>query len=418
MAAAAADDRAAVVKDYRAHVNRGLARLAQLMSSPLEVRSSGCLVHDAAGQAYLDCGGYGVFILGHCHPAVVDAATDQIRRHPIATRLFLSPELAAAARALATVAPGDLEYVYFACSGAEATETGLKLARLSGARRVVAMHSGFHGKTMGALSVTGRQLFRDPFGPLVPGVEFVPFGDVEALQRVLAEGERCCVVLEPVQAEGGVNIPPPGYLRAVEEVCRSHGAFLVVDEIQTGLGRLGAWWGVDRESVVPDVLLTGKALGGGVLPVSAVVATADAFRELNRDPYLHTSTFGGSPVAAATARATIETIHREAIVERARDLGSRLLTALEAALRPWRPEVVADVRGVGLLIGVEFAAEHLAGEFVLEMIAHRVLVSHSLNANRVVRFTPPALLSDAHMTQVVDAAAVSVRTVADRYSAV
>ncbi len=397
-------------------MNRGLARLAQLMSSPLEVRSSGCHVYDAEGRAYLDCGGYGVFILGHCHPAVVQAATRQLSTHPVATRLFLSPELAAAAEAVAAVAPAGLEYVWFGNSGAEATEAGIKLARLNGARTLVAMQSGFHGKTLGALSVTGRPLFRDPFEPLLPSVRFVPFGDVAALAVVLDGTDKACVVLEPVQAEGGVNIPPPGYLKAVEQACRSHGAFLVLDEIQTGLGRLGHWWGADREDVVPDVLLTGKALGGGVLPVSAVVASPEAFAEFNRDPYLHTSTFGGSPLAAATARATIETIHREGIVEKSRDLGARLLRRLGAAVEHWRPDVVADVRGEGLLIGLEFAAEHLAGEFVLEMINRRVLVSHSLNANRVVRFTPPALLTDDHVDQVSDATAAGVRSVAERYS--
>lgn len=404
-----------MVKNYRAHVNRGLARLGQLMASPLEVRSAGCHVHDADGTAYLDCGGYGVFILGHCHPAVVAAATRQLSTHPVATRLFLSPELAAAAETVAAVAPRGLEYVWFANSGTEATEAALEMARLGGARTLVAMQSGFHGKTFGSLSVTGRATFRDPFQPLLPSVEFVPFGDLAALGTVLAGAERCCVILEPVQAEGGVNVPAAGYLKAVEELCRRHGAFLVLDEIQTGLGRLGAWWGADRESVVPDVLLSGKALGGGLLPVSAVIASGEAFAELNRDPYLHTSTFGGSPLAAATARATVETIRAEGIVERAGRVGADLQEALRIAIEPFRPGLVTDLRGVGLLIGVEFAAEHLAGEFVLEMIGQRVLVSHSLNANRVVRFTPPALLTDPHVEQIAEAVAASLSAVAVRY---
>ncbi len=408
-------DRAAVLTVYKRHVNRGLARLGHLMGSPVEVRSEGCFVYDGEGTAYLDCGGYGVFILGHCHPAVVAAATRQLQVHPVATRLFLNPGLAAAAEALAGVTPQGLEYVYFASSGAEAVETGIKLARLSGARKLVAMRSGFHGKTLGALSVTGRPLFQEPFEPLLPDVEFVDFGDAAALGAVLSASERCCVILEPVQAEGGVNIPPPGYLAAVERLCRDHGAFLVLDEIQTGLGRLGAWWGADREGVVPDVLLAGKALGGGVLPVSAAIASPDAFRELNRDPYLHTSTFGGSPLAAATAAATIDTMRREGIVERAHEIGARLLEELVRALGAWRPGLLRDIRGEGLLIGLEFEADHLAGEFVLELLARRVIVSHSLNATRVVRFTPPAILTEAHVEQVVEAAAASARAVADRY---
>jgi putrescine aminotransferase len=408
-------DRAAVVKSYRRHVNRGLARLGQLMGSPLEVRSEGCLVYDADGTAYLDCGGYGVFILGHCHPAVVAAVARQLRQHPVATRLFLNPHLAAAAEALARVTPEGLEYVYFAGSGAEAAETGIKLARLSGARKLVAMESGFHGKTLGALSVTGRPLFQDPFRPLLPEVEFVPFGDAHALGAVLTASANCCVIMEPVQAEGGVNIPPPGYLTEVQRLCRANGAFLVLDEIQTGLGRLGAWWAAQREGIVPDVLLAGKALGGGVLPVSAAIASAEAFREFNRDPFLHTSTFGGSPLAAATAAATIDVIERESIVERARELGVRLLSALTSALAQWRPGLLRDIRGDGLLIGLEFEADHLAGEFVLELLSRRVIVSHSLNATRVVRFTPPAILADADVDHIAEAAAESARSVADRY---
>jgi putrescine aminotransferase len=408
-------DRAAVVNSYRRHVNRGLARLGQLMGSPLEVRSEGCHVYDSDGTAYLDCGGYGVFILGHCHPEVVAAATRQLQQHPVATRLFLNPQLAAAAEALARVTPEGLEYVYFASSGAEAVETGIKLARLGGARKLVAMESGFHGKTLGALSVTGRPMFRDPFQPLLPEVAFVPFGDIQALESVLAVSKNSCVIMEPVQAEGGVNIPPPGYLTEVQRLCRANGAFLILDEIQTGLGRLGAWWGAQREGVVPDVLLAGKALGGGVLPVSAAIATPEAFRELNRDPYLHTSTFGGSPLAAATAAATIGVMEREAIPERARELGARLLSALTSALAQWRPGLLRDIRGLGLLIGLEFAADHLAGEFMLEMLSRRVIVSHSLNATRVVRFTPPALLADADVDHVAEAATESAQSVADRY---
>src|SRR5262245_53196599 len=273
---------------YRDHVNGGLARLLALMGAPVEVHSDGALVFGDDGAYYLDAGGFGVFLLGHCHPAVVAAVARQLHKHPLSTRVLLNGQLAAASKLLAEAAPGDLTYVVFTNSGAEAVEAGLKLARLNGSRRIVAMEGGFHGKTMGALSATGREAYRLPFFPLLPDVEHVPFGDVDALERALAaDPGSACVILEPVQAEGGVVLPPPGYLRQVSELCRAGGAFLIVDEIQSGLGRLGRWWGISGEGMEPDAMLVGKTLSGGAVPIGAAVATPRAFAPLAKDPLLH-----------------------------------------------------------------------------------------------------------------------------------
>jgi putrescine aminotransferase len=401
---------------YRRHVNRGLARLAGMAALPVETWSSGSLVYDDADRPYLDCGGFGVFLVGHCHPTIVEAACEQLRRHPLSTRTMLNAELARGAEALARVAPEGLDYVFFANSGAEAVEGGLKLARLAGKRRLLSMWGGFHGKTLGALSVTGRSFFQDPFRPLLPDVEMLPYGDLGALERSLS-GDAC-VILEPVQAEGGVVIPPPGYLAGVEQLCREQGAMLILDEVQTGLGRLGTWWGADREGIVPDVLLVGKGLSGGVVPVSAVVATESAFVELNRDPFLHTSTFGGSPLACVVARAAVEVIEREGLVERAAEAGERIMASIVPILERAGKDVVADVRGVGLLIGIEFADEALTGEFLFEMLERRVLVSNSLNSNRVLRLTPPAVISESELEWLVSAVQESAEAVAGRINQV
>ena len=233
-------DRDRVLDRYTKHVNSSLASLARLVAAPVEVAAAGSKVRGSDGQTYLDCGGFGVFLLGHCHPAVVAAVREQLGRNPLATRLFLNPELAQAAADLAGVSPAGLDYVFLTNSGAEAAELGLKLARLAGKPHVIAMHGGFHGKTLGALSVTGRAEYRDPFGPLLPMVDFVPFGDLAALQAALTA--RSVVLLEPVQAEAGVRLPPAGYLRQVRQACTEAGAVMILDEIQSGLGRLGAWW--------------------------------------------------------------------------------------------------------------------------------------------------------------------------------
>jgi putrescine aminotransferase len=378
----------------------------------VEARSAGALVYDDVDRAFLDCGGFGVFLVGHCHPAIVGAAREQLERHPLATRTLLSAELARAAEALARVAPKGLDYVFFANSGAEAVEAGLKLARLNGKRRLLSMRDGFHGKTMGALSVTGRPFFQDPFRPLLPDVTMLAYGDLDALDGALSSDS--CVIVEPIQAEGGVIVPPAGFLAGVQELCRGHGAMLILDEVQTGMGRLGAWWGADREGVVPDVLLVGKGLSGGVVPVSAMVASEAAFSELNRDPFLHTSTFGGSPLACAVAKASIEVIEREGLVARAAELGGRIMSSIEPILAATGEDVVADVRGVGLLIGIEFADEGLTGEFLFELLERRVLVSNSLNSNRVLRLTPPAVMSDSELDWLVSAVEESADAVAQR----
>ena len=400
-----------ILAGIRRHVSKGRASIAELSGGHIEVASHGSRVVDRDGREFLSCGGYGVFILGHCHPRVIGAVEQQLRRHPLATRMLAEPRLAAAAEHLAAVAPGGLEYVHFVNSGAEATEAAIKIARTNGKRRLVTTTNGFHGKTMGALSVTAQSLYQEPFAPLLPEVVEVPFGDAGALERVLASGDDHVVILEPVQAEGGVVFPPDGYLRAVQAMCRRHGALLVLDEIQTGLGRLGAWWGADREGIAPDVLLVGKGLSGGAVPVAAAVATPAAYAALSRDPFLHTSTFAGSPLAMAAADAALTVMEEEDIVERAARLGHRLLAAIRElpSLAPGGP--VTEIRGRGLLIGIEFASPGLAAEFVLELLARRVIVNHSLNSQNVVRLTPPAVMQDTDVAWLLESLEDSGETV-------
>jgi putrescine aminotransferase len=409
-------DRDAVLAGYRRHVNSGMARVFELTSSPLEVRSEGSLVHDERGAAYLDCGGYCVFLLGHRHPRVVAAVAAALGRHPLSTRLLVEPTLVAAAEALAAAAPPGLEYVWFGSSGAEVVDAAIKLCRLNGCADLVAAVDAFHGKTIGALSISGRRRYRDPFEPLLGGVSHVPFGDAAAMEeRLAAIPGRAAVFLEPVQSEAGVRLPPDGYLAAVRTLCDRHGSLLVVDEISTGLGRLGTWWGVDRDGVAPDVLLAGKALGGGVVPVSAMVASPEVFGPLNRDPLLHTSTFGGSPLAASAVVAALAAIRDLDVVATAGCLGARLLQAVGDVVARHAPWFVAGVRGRGLLIAVECAEEHHAAELMLELLRRRVLTSHSLNAHQVLRLTPPATLTEAEVRWLLGSLEEAVVAVADRY---
>jgi putrescine aminotransferase len=390
-----ADVTAVTLGRYRAHVNRGLAALAETLFPIVEVRSQGSYVFDSGGRRYLDLGGFGVFLLGHRHPRIVEAVKRQLDAHPLGTRLLVNPTLGRAAEALAGVSPPGLEYAYLTTSGTEAVETALKLARLNGKRSVIAAVGGFHGKTLGSLSASGREVYRSPFEPLLPRVTHVPFGEIASIERQIeAEGDRACVLLEPVQGEGGVVLAPEGYLKAVESCCHRHGAMLILDEVLTGLGRIGSWWGAGAAGVEPDIVTAGKALGGGVMPVGAVLATPAAFEPLNRDPFLHSSTFGGSPLAAAAVEATVETVLREEVVERVGSLAPLVESAIRAALEPTGARLVEEIRCAGLLIGIECREPGLAGELIYELVREGIIASASLNASDVVRLTPPVTLAD------------------------
>ena len=402
---------------YRRHVNKSSAALVELLGAPLPERAEGNHLYDADGVRYLDCAGFGVNLIGHRHPVVIDAVTRQLNAAPLVSKPLISRVTAEAAAALAGVAPAGLDHVYFTNSGAEAVEVALKLARLQGRTRVIAMRDGFHGKTFGALSVTGRPAYRTPFEPLLPGVEFAAFGELDDLERRLAvDGERTCVLLEPILGEGGVRVPPAGWLAAVRELCTRTGALLVLDEIQTGLGRVGAWWAADTEGVVPDMLLSGKILSGGVVPVGAVLATDDVFRPLDDDPMLQSSTFAGSPLAAAAVTATLSVLRDEHLIQRSAELGDRLLRVTRHILAEHCPGLVADVRGRGLLIGMDFTASDLAVEFLMELIARRVVPSYSLNTYHVLRLTPPATLTEPDIAELEQALTGAAREVGVRHS--
>ncbi|MEV0679096.1 aspartate aminotransferase family protein [Actinosynnema sp. NPDC050436] len=405
------------VEIYRRHLSSGRALISEFTGGHVESTATGARVRTQQDE-FLDCGGYGVFILGHRHPRVTAAVVEQIHRNPMSTRLLLEPTAAVAAEALVEVAPPGLQRVHFVNSGAEAVEAAIKFARAAGRTRLISAIGGYHGKTTGALSLTARPVYQDRFRPLLPDVAHVPYGDIAALAEALAAGGPACVVVEPVQGEGGVVIPPQGYLLAVERLCREHGALFVLDEIQTGLGRLGHWWGADREGTTPDVLLVGKNLSGGVIPVAAVLATDEVYEPFSQDPLLHTSTFAASPVAMVAASTSIAVLRDEDLVTRAGQLGAVIVDRLREVFDQHAPHLPTEVRGAGLLIGVEPPTPHVAGDLVLELYNRRVLVNHSLNAGGVLRLTPPAVLTDADLEWLFTAFADAVRVVAARHAPV
>ncbi|MFF7942657.1 aspartate aminotransferase family protein [Nocardia gamkensis] len=382
-----------VLEQTRQHLGRARAQLGSLLGGMVEHRSEGARLWTTDGREFLNCGGYGVFLLGARHPRVVDAVAEQLGRHPVGTRGLLESAAAGAAAALAEVAPAGLTKVYFAGAGTEATEAALKMAAIQGRTRLIGAAGGYHGKTLGSLSLTANETYQGPFRALLHGAARVPYGDATALAEALGpDGSDVCVVLEPIQGEGGVLLPPAGYLAQVQRLCRERGAMLVLDEIMTGLGRTGTWWRGEVERITPDVLLVGKSLGGGVLPVSAAIATEAAYAAFDADLCLHTSTFSGAPLGMAAAAATLAVLREEDLVGASARIGARLRTGLTEIRDRTCPRHLVDIRGAGTLFGLEFADAGLAGEFLLEMLDARVIVNHSLNAGPVLRLTPPATL--------------------------
>lgn len=394
----------ATLDRYRRHLNPGLARLFRFGGAEtVEWAAEGCLVWDIHGREYIDCAcGPAVFNVGHRHPRVLAAVSDQLARLPMSVRTMPSAPQAELAERLAELAPGDLQYAFFCNSGAEAVEGAIKLARLATGRpAIVAMQQAFHGKTLGALSATGREYYRAPFEPLVPGFTHVPFGDSAAVEAALGP-ETAAVILEPIQGEAGVVIPPPGYLREVREICDRHGVLLIADEIQTGFGRTGRMFCVEHEGVVPDIMTLAKALGGGVVPMGAFLARPTLWERLSRDPYLHSSTFGGNPLACRAALATLEVLVEERLPERASDAGRYFLGRLRE-IQDRHPAVVRDVRGVGLMIGVEFRHSDYALVTAAEAGHRGVITFYTLNCPEVIRIEPPLLIPRDLIDRALDA---------------
>lgn len=391
----------AVYAAYKEFINPPLARFMKLAGSGVEVRAKGCYVYDHTGKAFLDfCGGYGVFTLGYMHPAVVEAVREQLDRMALSSRVMFNAQTANLAKALADLAPGDLKISFFSNSGTEAVEAALKLARLSTKRKhLVSTFNGYHGKTMGSLTATGRDIFREKFEPLVPEFEHVPFGDLEALDRALPGA--AAFIVEPVQCEGGVVVPPDGYLRGVRELCTKHGALFIADEVQTGLGRTGYLWGVDHDGVVPDVMTAAKGLSGGVVPIGATISKTDVWmRAFGDAPLLHTSTFGGNPLACTAGLAALEVLVRERLVEKAKAQGAYLLEQARSLARRY-PEVIAEVRGRGLVVGVELRSEGYGGVIIPECVRHGLLVAYTLNQQRVIRLEPPLIVTRVEIDQAI-----------------
>ncbi len=401
-------------ENYKQYVNPPLARVMKVSGSPVEVRAQGSTIWDHNGKAYLDfAGGYGVFTLGHSHPKVIAAVKEQLESMALSGKTMFNVMLGRASRRLAELAPGDLRISFFANSGTEAVEGAIKLARAATKRhKIVATRDAYHGKTLGALSASGRDYFKDAYAPLLQDVQHVDYGVTEGLKEALADA--AAFVVEPVQGEGGVNVPPAGYLRAVREICDATGALFIADEVQTGLGRCGMLFGCNRDDVVPDVMTLAKGLSGGIIPVGAYIARPSVWNAAYaKHPVMHTSTFGGNELACAAALAAMDVLVEDHLVENARARGEQLLSGARELASKY-PTVLKEARGLGLLVGVELTNEGYGGWIIPEMVKRGVTAAWTLNMQRVIRLEPPLIVTESEVDRALAALEAGLATAQEK----
>ena len=352
-------------------------------------QGKGAIVQDIYGKEYIDCvAGIAVNNVGHCHPTVVEAIQTQAEKLMHVSNLYYTEIQAELAETLVSIT--GMERVFFCNSGAESVEAAMKLARLvSGKSAFVAAEHSFHGRTIGALSVTHKSMYRDPFMPPVSSeTTFVPYSDTEAIRQAISE-KTAAVILEPIQGEGGVNIPDPEYLKEVREICDETDTLLIFDEVQTGFGRTGTWFCKEQFEIEPDIMCTAKALGGG-FPMGAIAAREGISFERGQ----HASTFGGGPLACAAALASIEVIKEEELLKRSKEMGSYFMGKLRSMDR----DDIVEVRGKGLLIGVEI--NYPCSKFVDFGRENGVLLN--CTSDSVLRFVPPLVITKEQIDLVVD----------------
>lgn len=403
-------------KLYQEYLNPVLLQLISYVKTDKHfVKASGVWLTDDEGHQYMDfLSGFGALNLGHEPPEILEALRCAEGR-PNLLQGAINPFAAKLAEYLATVTPGKLARSFFCSSGAEAVEAALKLARKATGRQVLLSADGaYHGKTFGALSVSGKEKYRTPFAPLLPGTEQIPYNDLAVLEGRVSKGDVAGFIVEPIQGENGVIVPAPGYLKGVEGICRRYGTLLLIDEIQTGFGRTGRLFACDEENVEPDVLILSKSLGGGVMPIGAMVTTDEIWKKAYGSlatGMLHSATFGGNTRACACGIAAIDAIVRKKLSKNAAAIGEILLAGLRELAKKY--SVLTEVRGRGLMIGLSFARlkgkiDWTEGALALwtarQLVKkHRILTVFTLNNYDVLRIAPPLVISRLEVERFLEA---------------
>lgn len=378
-------------------------------SAMLEWQDYDSSVESLYGEEFIDClGGFGIYTCGHRNSYIVDTVKAQLDHQALHSQELLDPLRGYLAKAVAAITPGDLQYCFFTNGGAEANEMALKLARVAtGGRWFISTVNAFHGKSMGAVSMGGKSTYRTPYVPMVQQVTHVEYGNAEdarkAVKNLVAVGEQVAgIIVEPVQGEAGIIIPPAGYLKELRAICDEYNIALIFDEIQTGMGRTGAMFRCEGEGVVPDVLTFGKAFGGGVMPITGLICRPNMWtQDLIDNPWLLGSpTFGGNPVCCSAALATIKYMIDNDIPGECARKGEIFKVGLEALAKKYS-DLIDDVRGIGLMLAVEFKTSDIGYEVAKGMFARRVITAGTLVNAKCVRFEPAAVITDEQIAKVL-----------------
>jgi putrescine aminotransferase len=376
----------------------------------VEWGGSGAVFKDVLGREYLDfLGGYGMMDLGWSHPDVVETVRAQLSRSPMPSQELIDPLRGVLAKLIASVTPGDLKYSWFAASGTEANEAAMKIAKLyTGKPAFIVAVKAFHGKTLGSLSLMGKADYRAPVGAMYAGpVYHVPFGDAEAVERQLEICEKvgigvAAVIFEPIQGEAGAIVPPDDFWPRIRAATKKHGALLIADEVQTGLGRTGKLWGVEHWNVAPDIMTVAKSLGGGVMPISAVTTTEEIYHPMMYpNPFMHTTTTGGGALACSAAIAAIHVTLRERLWEQAADKGAYLISQLENLAAQY-PQIYEKITGKGLLIGMHFKSQDIGYKVAAGLFKRSVLVAGTLTSSQTIRVEPPLIVTKDQMDALLE----------------
>lgn len=376
----------------------------------LEWEDEGAYCYGLNGEKFIDClGGFGIYTCGHRNPEILDVVKAQLDHQALHSQELLDPLRGYLAKAMAEITPGDLQYCFFTNGGAEAVEMALKLARIAtGGRWYISTVGAFHGKSMGAVSMGGKGTYREPYSPMVQQVQHVEYGNAEdmrkAIRNLQAVGEKvAAVILEPIQGEAGVIIPPEGYLKKVREICDEYGVALIFDEIQTGMGRTGTMWRCEAEGVTPDIMTYGKAFGGGIMPITGIICKPKMWtQQLIDNPWLLGSpTFGGNPLACSAAIATIKYMLENDIPGVCAKKGEMLKTGLEEVAAKY-PQVIQEVRGTGLMLAIEFHTCDIGYETSKGLFARKVMTAGTLVNAKTIRFEPTAVISEQDIKDVIE----------------
>ncbi|MDM8541927.1 putrescine aminotransferase [Desulfococcaceae bacterium HSG7] len=391
------------IDNFNAHVNPGWLEYRKSVSTDaafVEWEDSLETFRDTHGNEFIDClGGFGVYTAGHRNPEIVKAVQAQLNRYALHSQELVDPLRGYLAKLVSMCTPGDLKYAFFCNGGAEAVEMALKLARLaSGNHYYISTVDGFHGKSLGAVSATGKGTYRKPYLPIIQGVQHVEFGNAgaaeAAIKNLIAVGETVAgMIVEPIQGEAGIVLPPDGYLKQLREICDKYGVFLIFDEIQTGMGRTGSLWACEDYGVVPDIMTFGKAFGGGVMPITGIIARPHLWTdELKENPWiLGSPTFGGNPLACAAAIAAIKFTVENDIPGQIREKGNYFMEKLAELQK--KHSIVTDVRGKGFLIGLEYPTPEIGWAVSKGLFKRGIMTGGTLNNAKVNRIEPPGIIS-------------------------